>query len=183
MDCSPPGPSVHGILQARILEWVDISFSTGASRRRDWTWDSCTTGRFFTIWATREAQAVLLIRKSHLQDSYKEPWLGYPIFGISEIQKREWLEDNSSRVGTTISPLECEFPRTELVWFFTADSPVPGTKSRHSTPICWLTEWTQPKQQLFFKKLFIHLFGCLSSHLWNVGFVASCGIFSYSTRT
>ena len=52
-DCSPPGSSVHGILQARILEWV--SFSRGSSRPRDRTWVSCTAGRFFTIWATREA--------------------------------------------------------------------------------------------------------------------------------
>ena len=37
MNCSPPGSSVHGILQARILEWVAISFSRGSSRPRDWT--------------------------------------------------------------------------------------------------------------------------------------------------
>ena len=37
VDCSPPGSSVHGILQARILEWVAISFSRGSSRPRDWT--------------------------------------------------------------------------------------------------------------------------------------------------
>ena len=54
MDCSPPGSSVHGILQARILEWVAMSFSRGSSQPRDWTWVSCTAGRFFTIWATRE---------------------------------------------------------------------------------------------------------------------------------
>ena len=54
VDCSLPGSSVHGILQARILEWVAIPFSR-SSLPRDWTWVSCTTGRFFTIWATREA--------------------------------------------------------------------------------------------------------------------------------
>ena len=37
MDCSPPGSSVHGILQARILEWVAIAFSRGSSWPRDWT--------------------------------------------------------------------------------------------------------------------------------------------------
>ena len=40
MDCSPPGSSVHGILQARILEWVAISFSRGSSQPRDRTWIS-----------------------------------------------------------------------------------------------------------------------------------------------
>ena len=38
MDCSPLGSSVQGILQARILEWVAISFSRGSSQRRDWIW-------------------------------------------------------------------------------------------------------------------------------------------------
>ena len=46
MDCSPPGSSVHGILQAKILEWIAISFSRGSSGPRDWTWVSCTAGRF-----------------------------------------------------------------------------------------------------------------------------------------
>jgi len=55
MDCSMPGFSVHGILQARILEWVAISFSRGSSRPRDQTQVSCTTGRLFTNRATREA--------------------------------------------------------------------------------------------------------------------------------
>ena len=48
MDCSPPGSSVQGILQARILEWVAISFSRGSSRPRDGTHISYLAGRFFT---------------------------------------------------------------------------------------------------------------------------------------
>ena len=55
-DCSPPGSSVHGILQARILEWVVIPFSRGSSQPRNRTQVSCTAGRFSTTWATREAQ-------------------------------------------------------------------------------------------------------------------------------
>ena len=54
VDCSQPGSSVHGIFQARILEWVAISFSRRSSWPRDWTWVSCIVGRHFTIWATRE---------------------------------------------------------------------------------------------------------------------------------
>ena len=49
VDCSPPGCSVHGILPARILEWVGIPFSRGSSQPRDLTLVSCTAGRFFTI--------------------------------------------------------------------------------------------------------------------------------------
>ena len=52
MDYSPPGSSVQGILQARILEWIAISFSRGTSQPRDWTLVSCIAGRFFTVWVT-----------------------------------------------------------------------------------------------------------------------------------
>ena len=55
MGCSPPGSSVHGILQARMLEWVAIPFSRESSQPRDQTLLSDVAGRFFTIWATREA--------------------------------------------------------------------------------------------------------------------------------
>ena len=55
MNCSPPDFSVHGILQARILEWIAIPFTRRSSRPRDWTRVSCTAGRFFTIWTTKEA--------------------------------------------------------------------------------------------------------------------------------
>ena len=41
MDYGPPGSSVHGILQGRILEWVAMPFSRGFSQPRDWTWVSC----------------------------------------------------------------------------------------------------------------------------------------------
>ena len=53
--CSPPGSSVPGILQARTLERVAISFSRGSSRPRDQTQVSHMGGRRFNLWATREA--------------------------------------------------------------------------------------------------------------------------------
>ena len=49
MDCSQPGSSVHGILQAGMLEWVAIPFSRGPSWPRDWAWVSCIAGRLFTV--------------------------------------------------------------------------------------------------------------------------------------
>ena len=55
MDCSPPGFSVHGILQARILQWIAFSFSRGSSPPSNHTPVSSTADKFFTIWATREA--------------------------------------------------------------------------------------------------------------------------------
>ena len=56
MDCSLPGSSVHGILQARIPEWLAMPFSRGFFWLRDQTWVSHIAGRFFTIWATKEAK-------------------------------------------------------------------------------------------------------------------------------
>ena len=54
MDGSPPGSPVPGILQARTLEWVAISFSKGFSQPRDQTQVSCIAGRFFTACVTPE---------------------------------------------------------------------------------------------------------------------------------
>ena len=68
MDCSLPCSSVHGILQARVLEWVAISFSRGSSQPRDQTRVSCTVGRRFIVWATREVRRTSLTSlKSQLQ--------------------------------------------------------------------------------------------------------------------
>ena len=53
VDCSLPSFSVHGILQARILEWITISFSRGSSRPRDLNQVSRTGGRCFNLWAIR----------------------------------------------------------------------------------------------------------------------------------
>ena len=49
MDCSPPGSSLHGILQARTLEWVVISFSRGSSQPKDQTQVSRIAGDSFTV--------------------------------------------------------------------------------------------------------------------------------------
>ena len=54
--CDPMDYTVHGILQARILEWVAFPFSRGSSQPRDQTQVSCIAGGFFTPWATGAAQ-------------------------------------------------------------------------------------------------------------------------------
>ena len=56
-DCvnySPPGSSVHGVLQERTLEWIAILFCRGSSPPRDRTRVSCIAGGLFTVWAIRE---------------------------------------------------------------------------------------------------------------------------------
>ena len=70
MDCSPPGFSVHGISQARKLDWVGISFSRGSSQPRNRNWVTCIAGRFFTSWATREA---LSSEKEAAKDATESP--------------------------------------------------------------------------------------------------------------
>ena len=65
--CSLPGSSVHGIFQARVLEWVAISFSRGSSRPKDWTLVSRIAGLRFTIWATRKVTWMWEL-------DYKESW-------------------------------------------------------------------------------------------------------------
>ena len=59
MNCSLPGSSVHGFLQANILEWVAVAFSRGSSQPKNQTHFSCISciaGGFFTKWATWETQ-------------------------------------------------------------------------------------------------------------------------------
>ena len=56
MDCSPPGSSIHGLLQARILERPAVSFSSGSSWPRDRTRVSCIASRLFTSWANKESR-------------------------------------------------------------------------------------------------------------------------------
>ena len=59
MGCTPLGSSVHGLLQARILEWVAMPSSRGSSWSGSLTHVSCIAGIFFTCWATREAHSTL----------------------------------------------------------------------------------------------------------------------------
>ena len=62
MDCSPPGSSVHGILQTRKLEWVAVPHSRGSSQTRDQTHvscGSCIAGRFFTTESPGDAQSLI----------------------------------------------------------------------------------------------------------------------------
>ena len=61
MDCSLAGSSVHGISQARILEWVAISSSRGSSWSRDWTHISCTGRQILYHWAIWEAHSKILV--------------------------------------------------------------------------------------------------------------------------
>ena len=99
-DYSLPGFSVHGIFQARLLEWVAISFSRGSSQPRDWTQVSRIGGRCFTHWATRELEKWL----SFLPTTHLFSWL---FFLFSERMALHIL--NLFQFGSF-------WPRTEQAW-------------------------------------------------------------------
>ena len=70
VDCSPPGSSIHGILQARILEWVAISFSRGSSHPRDRTQVSRIAGRRFNLWAAKLSKGSFRMGMAQSELSY-----------------------------------------------------------------------------------------------------------------
>ena len=73
MDCSLPDSSVHGVFQAKVLEWVAISFARGSSPPRDRTWVSGFADRCFTVWTTREApqKEKHAFNKEHVSQSHR----------------------------------------------------------------------------------------------------------------
>ena len=121
MDCSPPVSFSHGILQARILEWVATSYSRRSSWPRDWTQVSCvscTAGRFFSTSATWKTQdgATAAAAAKPLQSS---PTLcdpidgsppGSPAPGILQVRTLEWVAISFSNAGkwkVKVKPLSC----------------------------------------------------------------------------
>ena len=91
MNCSPSGSSAHGILQARILEWVAISFSRGSSRLRDRTLVSCIAGELFTVWATRAGEG-----EANWESSMETYTLPY----VKQIASGKLLYDVGTQAGT-----------------------------------------------------------------------------------
>ena len=96
MDYSLPDSSIHGIFQARILEWVAISFSRGSFRPRDQTRVSGIAGRLFTVWASRESQVRPVIEGHILYDSTYISSLEQLII---QGQKAEWWLPGARKRG------------------------------------------------------------------------------------
>ena len=72
MDCSPPGFSVHGILQARILEWIATPFSRGTSQPSNQNLVSYMAGKFFTVWATGKSSMLCSCYLRAIPGSYHQ---------------------------------------------------------------------------------------------------------------
>ena len=99
MSYSLPSSSVHGLLQARILEWAAIPFR-GSSQPRNWTQVSCVAGKLFTVWVTMEAlisqvkhfSTFICMGRCKSLDSLKSflsyalhlPWVSIPCFSHPE---------------------------------------------------------------------------------------------------
>ena len=89
IDCSPPSSSIHGIPQARILEWVAIPFSRGCSWLRDWTRVSCMGRWILYHWASREAQ----ILPYHMHIYLLWDWWWAHVFWPAHSLKWSWNSD------------------------------------------------------------------------------------------
>ena len=89
MDCGPPRSSVHEIFQARILEWVAISFSRGSSWPRDRTRVSCIVGGFFTC---RTLNTLAVSHPMPLSCShFLEAWVQFPLTEVRDFSDRALL--------------------------------------------------------------------------------------------
>ena len=139
MDRSPPGSSVHGILQARILEWVAVSFSRGSSQPKDWT-------------------CLLHCRQILFQQSHQgNPYLAYSIILVSAVQHNDIMiqrlctlqNDHHDKSSYHLSPCKVNtvlltvlpmlyITSSWLIYFTTGSlSPlIPFTHLSPSSPLC-----------------------------------------------
>ena len=134
MNYSLPGSSIHGILQARILEWVAISFSRGSSWPRDGTKVSCIAGKCFNLWATREAPY------SHA--TYSHGFSSGHVWMWELDYKESWMPKNwcfwtmvlEMTLGSSLDCKEIQLvhPEGNQSWIF-----IGRTDAEAETPILW----------------------------------------------
>ena len=104
MDYSLPGSSIHGIFQARIPEWVVISFSRRSSQPRDWTWVFHIVGRRFIIWATRNVSKITDV-EIKLRMYWKIPHLNEEISKKKKNEHNSWVRETDSELEAEIFKL------------------------------------------------------------------------------
>ena len=153
MDCSPSGSSVHGVFQARILEWVAIS-SRVSFRRREWTHIPCVfgiPGRFFTHWAIREC---LTLCDPH---GLYSPWnsLGQ--------------NTRASLVAQSVKNLPAV--QEAQVWSLGWDDPLEKEMANHSSILARKIPWTEDPGglQSMGSQRVRHDWGLTRSHWWSSG--------------
>ena len=132
MDGSLPGSSVHGIFQARVLEWVAISFSRGSSRHRDRTRVSSLVGRRFTVWATREVHS-----KRNSWNYPKNCKMGRSKFkGKKKLSPGLWNHFSSLLLSGCVGPLKASFDRKSSILQYHKNN-----KAFHPTHCKSITPW------------------------------------------
>ena len=122
MDCSPPGSSVHGIFQARVLEWVAIAFSRESSQPRDLTWVSHTVGRCFTVWAKllSHFSRVRLCATPQMAASLPLPWdspgknTGVGCHFLLQCMKVKSESEVAQSYPTLSDPMDCSLPGSSV---------------------------------------------------------------------
>ena len=143
--------SVHGILQTRILERVAISSSRGSSQPRDQTQVSCIAGRFFTIWATREALvywALLVNIWSFIQNSEltcHQGWRGWMDCWIGWVEKiRKSYSGRGFPGGTLVkNPPANTGNARDSVRSLGGEDPLEEEMTAHSSILAWKIPWTE----------------------------------------
>ena len=144
-------PLSMGILQARILEWVAISFSRGSSQPRDWTWVSSIAGRFFTMWLWFQSVCPLMPSLS----AYHLTWfsltlnVGYLFMADTAKCSRcslPWTWDISSQpcLCAIIAACAVEPPKTDGSWWrgLTQCGPLEKGIANHFSILALRTPWT-----------------------------------------
>ena len=108
IDCSPPGSTVHGIFQARILQWVAISFSRGSSRPRDPTYMSCIGMWILYHWATTETLICIFSSVQSLSRVwlFATPWIA---------AHQASLSITNSRSSLRLTSIESVMPSSHLI--------------------------------------------------------------------
>ena len=128
MDCSPPGSSLHGISQARILQWVAILLSRGSSQLRDWTWVSYIAGGFFTVWATREAEEKQIIDKeinkvckgcAEGYERKKSPWSRVAAFQVGKPNTGGGSDQGDTRRQESLKGINFQLPNEHVFCLLT----------------------------------------------------------------
>ena len=119
INCSLPGSSVHGIFQARILEWVAIPLPKRSSQHRDWTQVSCITSRFFTVWATREAPFHVIFPNIFLKSPSQLMGQTWPRLSVSSAPPTGIRQSSSwrCRMPRRSSALESSLPTGPLLCY------------------------------------------------------------------
>ena len=186
--CNPMGYPVHGILQARILDWVAFSFSRGSSQPRDRTQASLIAGGFYTSWASSNINIVPKIRKVS--------WKRWSLSWISKEKGWYWREasDRAPEVSTWACSwlMPVSFVRTLAfqssfspnLWIVSMGrSPQPFTESLLDSLQAVSLSSFQKFPLLHLILLFFHslipCFGCFQLSC-QYGPTVSCGLFFFS---